>query len=278
MTITAICGDIGSGKSLKQLEYGLQQCNRKRKRLVTNFGLNMKELRKYAALKKYGWLAHIIDTKQICIVDAAENIADILTVPNSITLLDEAGIFLNTREFQKTPKRLLMDLAQSRKSGTDLIYASQFDEQVDRQFRMLTQYFIHAAGASVYDKAMRRPKLIWRCYFHFTSGSYHAWNSDIKSKSSFIRTYFKYAYDTELGIVKPEHYQLFKCFDSFARLEQQASAVAQISTDYIEPNYTEALHHSRLAAIKRDSKKVMGFTFPPGYVHALNRPKQPVTS
>lgn len=223
MTITGIAGAIGTGKSLKQLSFALEQCDMKKKFLVTNFAVNIAEIRKYAAIKKFHWVAWLCDTGQITIIDGVESLADIVAFKESVCCLDEAGIFLNSRDFQKTPKKLLLDLCQSRKDGTDLIWAAQFDTQVDRQFRQLTQWWIHAASASTYDRTMRRPKLFWKCYFYFDACSYDAWVENVKARSSFIRTYFQHAYKTDMGFIDKADIQLFKCFDSFARLEQQGS-------------------------------------------------------
>jgi hypothetical protein len=199
MTIIGIMGAIGSGKSHSQLKYGLDYANKREKQLVTNFPLNVKEIYKYACLpcfadgflggirlelakldymlkwhwakvrgkelprKKYKpllpWIKVMMERGGgISWIINPENL-QALMIPESVILLDEAGIFLNSREFAKTPKELLADLAQSRKDGCDLIYCAQFDEQVDKQMRLLTQYFWHCTGFSLWDKKLRRPSL-----------------------------------------------------------------------------------------------------------------------
>lgn len=272
MTIIAICGKIGSGKSLKQLDYGLEQCNKKLKRLVTNFALNKKELRKFASMKKYGWLSHIIDTNQIACIDASNNIEELLIYPNSVVLLDEAGIFLNSREFGKTSKKLLMDLAQSRKFGCDLIYAAQFDEQVDKQMRMLTQYFIHAAGVTSYCQKMRRPALQWKTYWHFDADAYFQWSSNSRKRGSFFRTWFD-SFKLEQGFLTAADMQLFNCFDSFARLDMQSQNELKIDMQYIEHSYFDALKDNYRASLQRDTKTYLGgaIVIHPSFV---SRPKR----
>lgn len=258
MTITAVCGDIGSGKSFKQLHYGLQQCNHKRKRLVTNFGLNMRQLRIYAGMMGYGWLAHIIDTQQITVLDSVQSLSDVVSVPNSVSLLDEAGIFLNTREFSKTPKSLLMDLAQSRKFGCDLVYCAQFDDQVDKQFRMLTQYFVQCQAATMYDKVLRRPRMVWKNYFIFTADSYHVWAGNHQVRGNFFKSWAK-SFDYQGGWLSSSDKQLFNCFDSFTRLDRQsAAAVAPgMTPERIELTYSLPVlkRHALAAARYRDTKR-----------------------
>ena len=87
MTITAFTGKIRSGKSLGQLNYALEQCNFKRRLLVTNFRLNIKETIKYCAMKKYGWLATQLQKGQYVVVDATVDINKILSYPQSIACL-----------------------------------------------------------------------------------------------------------------------------------------------------------------------------------------------
>jgi hypothetical protein len=257
MTITAICGDIGSGKSFKQLHYGLQQVNKKRKRLVTNFGLNYAEFRRYAGMMRYGWLAHIIDTKQIATMDCIESLGDILKYSDSLVLLDEAGIFLNTREFSKTPKKLLMDLAQSRKFGCDLVYCAQFDDQVDKQFRMLTQYFIQCQASTIYDKRLRRPRMVTKNYFIFTADKYHTWAGNSKDRANFVKTWMQ-SFDYHGGFLSAADKQLFNCFDSFTRLDEQSAAVTDmgLSASELEDVYSlsRIKKHAFSAALKRDTK------------------------
>ena len=222
MTITGIAGSIGSGKSFKQLHYALEQVDKKKKKLVTNFHLNIRQLRIYAGLKKYHWLGWLCDTGQITILDGCTNLSDIVSFHDSICCLDEAGIFLNARDFSKTPKKLLMDLCQSRKTGSDLIWCAQFESQVDAQFRMLTQFWIHCGGVSAYDRTMRRPKLVCKSYHYFDANSYQSWLSDVKARNSYFKTRFQYAYKSEGGFLTKADKQLFKCFDSFTRLELQS--------------------------------------------------------
>lgn len=218
--IYGIYGEIGSGKSWKQMHFGLELANTLRKKIVTNFAINLPELKKYAARKRYWWVVWLCDNGQIAVVDAANNLEELLDCKNSVVMLDEAGIFLNAREFSKTPKSLLMDLAQSRKDGNDLLYAAQFDAQVDKQFRLLTQWFIHCAGVAKTDKKTRRPKLYWKYYAHFKGAQYQRWQQDIKAQTSVLRTWM-IANHMDYGMFTEEDASLFQVFNSFARLEQQ---------------------------------------------------------
>lgn len=154
-----------------------------------------------------------------------------LMIPESVICLDEAGVFLNARDFSKTSKRLLADLAQSRKDGCDLVWAAQFDGQVDRQFRQLTQFWWHCRGFTLYNKKMRRPELVWKERHYFMADDYDMWVNNPKVRADWIKTRFAYASATVSGFLSSADKQLFNCFDSFSRLDLEGSnAKVQIST------------------------------------------------
>ena len=222
MTITAFTGKIRSGKSLGQLHHALRECNLKRRTLVTNFNLDVSALIKYCAMAKYSWLGHHIGRGQYYIFDANTKLSEILSIPESVVCLDEAGIFLNARNWQSTSKQLLVDLCQSGKDGVDLIYTAQFLEQVDSQFRQLTQYYVHAAGFTKWSRSLRRPALVWKRYFYFDAEDYLTWSSS-SFRSNYFATRFKYSFLTVEGFLSPLDKQAFACFSSLARLDKQAA-------------------------------------------------------
>lgn len=263
--ITAICGDIGSGKSFKQLEYGLSEANKKRKILVCNFALNKFELKRYCALKKYGWIGYLIDTNQIVCLSALDNLESFVSYPNSVCLLDEAGIFLNTREFAKTPKKLLQDLAQSRKFGADLIYCAQFDDQVDKQLRLLTQYFVVCQSVTIYDRKLKRPKMVWKDYKTFKASDYWHWSSSPKSKSSFFQSWLK-SFKSESGFLQKADLQLFRCFDSFSRLDRKVSNTYDPSLEDLLA-LKNSVRGTIRSAVYRDTKRFLfgALQIPPTY-------------
>lgn len=252
MTITGFTGDIGSGKSLGQLKYALEQCNKKHKRLVCNFPINLQALKAYGYESKQHYLIWLADNAQVACVPSLNSLTELFTYPDSIVCLDEAGIFLNSREFSKTPKSLLSDLAQSRKAAIDLIYAAQFDDQVDRQFRLLTQYFVHCDSLTKYDKVSRRPKLHWQYYSYFKAAPYWKWVNDYRARSSAIRTYLA-SYHTTFGPLSKADKLLFNVFDSFSRLD--SSSKIQYISSVIPDNLSVTVTAARSAAVLRDRMK-----------------------
>jgi hypothetical protein len=258
MSIIAIVGNIGSGKSFTQLKTGIEYAETRQKSIVANFPINTDALKKvclqpknsgklwwylyYESRKfisimiaallgkkyksprfkiKYPWILKLIETNKVHYISSVCDLNDLMRIPESVVLLDEAGVFLNSREFAKTPKELLVNLAQSRKDGIDLIYAAQFDDQVDRQFRMLTQFFVHCSSLSYWDNKLRRPRLFYKNIKWFIADHYYDWNADIKAKTNPIKTRFAYATKVESGLLNNFDEMIFDCFDSFRRLDKE---------------------------------------------------------
>lgn len=253
--IFGIFGDIGSGKSWRQMYEGLRLANRFQKKLVTNFAVNTSALKKYAAQHKLWWVVWLCDNHQIAVIDAANELGELFDCKNSVVLLDEAGIFLNSRDFAKTPKKLLMDLAQSRKDGNDLLYAAQFDSQVDKQMRLLTQWFTHCQGVAKTDRKTKRPHLYWKFYANFKGAQYNRWIADNKAQTSFLRTWFM-ANHVEYGPFTKADASLFGVFDSFTRLEKQSASKSRHAESIPEikeqtSGYVLALHQRSVKHRKR---------------------------
>jgi hypothetical protein len=166
------------------------------------------------------WIKHLIENNMGIIQIPNPSNFQALMIPRSVILLDEAGIFFNAREFSKTPKELLADLNQSRKFGCDLIWCAQFDKQIDVQMRMVTQYIWHCCGVTIpWDKKLKGPRLIFKTMHIFDTENYEMWVNNPRARSSWIKTRFAYATRTDEGPITLADQQLFKCFDSFERLD-----------------------------------------------------------
>lgn len=262
LVIIGLAGAIGSGKSFTQLKQALDYAEERQKQLVFNFEINVKELHKYASLPKHydsmfgyvffelrrlfvgilkmafpkqcrhlkmpsakpklPWIRRLCEVGGICQIPAPKHL-EALLIPESVVCLDEAGILLNSRSFASTSMQLLADLAQSRKDGCDLFWAAQFEEQVDKQVRLLTQYWIHCDSLATYDKKMRRPKLFWKRVYWFRASDYMHWLSNVQDRGSHFKARFAYGFKYEGGLLTPSDKQLFKVFDSFSRLDKARS-------------------------------------------------------
>ncbi len=235
MTITAIFGAIGSGKSWLQLQYALRQCQRKKRRLVSNFFLDLDALYDYCCFMGYEWFVkNNIDNNGVIYINSNQSLASLLSIPRSIVCLDEAGVFLNSRQFQSTPKELLNDLCQSRKDGVDLIYAAQFTKQVDAQIRMLTQFIYHCRGATIYNAKEDRPELVVKNFHLFDAETYDQWITS-RHKNNPIKTRFAFAQESQTGPLSITDSELFRCFKSLARLDRQRPEKLKFSSGKYQP-------------------------------------------
>lgn len=246
MTILGISGAIGSGKSWTQLRTALEYCDRKKKRLVTNFEINPDAVLKYAKSRNYDYVqnmilrdryTYIINPRRRVSKGLYEPCVDALLIPESVVALDECGIYLNSRNFAKTSFELLADLCQSRKTGTDIVWAAQFNDQVDRQFRMLTQYWVHCNSVSMWCNKMRRPKLVYKKIYWFKDEDYNFWLQNVKDRTSHFRTRFAYAFLYEGGFLSATDKMVFGMFNSFDRLDvrEQRDHVRAPSCDIFQP-------------------------------------------
>ena len=69
------------------------------------------------------------------------SVKDLFCIHNALVLLDEAGIWCNSREWQKFGIDAVEWFSQHRKHGCDLIWTSQAAESVDSHIRRLTLSF-----------------------------------------------------------------------------------------------------------------------------------------
>ena len=234
MTITAILGEIGSGKSLKLLEYAAELSNNKHKRLVLNFAIDLKAFRKWASMKNYGWLCYLIDSNQVIVLQLSnyQELCKIFSYPSTVVCVDEAQIFFNSRNFKATPLNVLADLCLSRHDGVDVVWCAQVDTHVDVQFRQLTQFFIYSRGITKYDQELRNEKLIAKFYFFYTGTTYELWTGDLKARrkniSGTLKTWLQYANKVEFSPLRKVDYQLFKCYSSFNRLDKISRAADDV--------------------------------------------------
>jgi hypothetical protein len=309
MTIIGIFGAIGSGKSHSQLKYGLMYADKREKQIVANFALNVKEVYRYACLPAYldsflgsfryelHKLIYVLSSsfkkaigkkpkkftfkpmlpflkeqiekgRGISWIINPENLQDLM-IPESVVLLDEAGIFLNAREFAKTPKELLSDLAQSRKDGVDLIYCAQFDEQIDKQLRLLTQFFWYCSGMTFWNKKMRRPELKFKNVHIFDAATFKEWYYNPKARTNGIKTRFAYAIDTFSGALTGADKQIFNCFNSFTRLDiidnKNLNIISTLDQcllterpdnwEELSKAYFEIEHHKQEEKLKEEARK-----------------------
>jgi hypothetical protein len=246
-----IVGEFGSGKSFLLLEYGAALAERYHKCLVANFPIDLRAFADYCSFKGYKWLLSMIALKRVFYIPSVrpEKITELLNRPNSVVLLDEAGIFLNARSWKATPPDFLASLVQVRKDGVMFVLACHFLEQVDKQLRDNAQAIVECRGLTIYDRALRRPRLVYRWWHIFKPRKYAYWLSDPRHQQNWLITFFHAAqthsrfvvpwtlrlvrrrsllpswcawlFEFSLQLVPSADARLFRCFDSFHRLDKQ---------------------------------------------------------
>lgn len=222
MAFYSVCGLPGSGKSLYQLHRACELANRKRTILVSNLALDLEHLHKYCGLRKFGWLAHQIEMDRIFCLPGIDNVEELFGFKRATIILDEAGVFFNSRAYAKMPPSILASMAQLRHDANDLIWAAQYFDQVDRAFRMLSCEVTHAAGQSSYSKILKNEQLRWRKWLTFDPASYEKWLNDKKARSPGLGGYFRtkvIAKRIDEGMLRACDRQAFKAFSSFDRVE-----------------------------------------------------------
>jgi hypothetical protein len=221
MGISAIYGKPGKGKSHFATFYGIYLANFYEKKLVSNFFFDPERLALYCKLMGYRWLLENMEKGIIYYIDCDEALSDILSIKDSIVLLDEAAIFLPARgSANNTPKQIIKDLVQVRHDSQYLIYLCQNESQVDSFLRNLTEEIFHCNGQSKWSKKLRNQELFWKTVHLFPPDHYAQWVGDPKLRKNPIKTRIL-ATKSWTGMLSCSDMLLFQVYDSFNRLEAQ---------------------------------------------------------
>jgi|SRR5579884_667601 len=205
MSIHAISGKPGGGKSLFGMKALVNELRTTDRYVVTNLAVKLGELASYLH-KLYGQSFDL--NQRLTILDEEEvrkfwlyrgnglvlpdveqndfssaNAANIWKQPSAewidgfckrggrgvCYILDELHLFFNAREWAKTGKAAIYYLSQHRKAGDDVIWITQHIENVDKQFRSLTQDFTYVRNFSKEKFASHFRSLPWFGYKVFQS-------------------------------------------------------------------------------------------------------------
>jgi hypothetical protein len=236
MGISAIYGLPGRGKSLFSTFYGFYLAEKYEKQLVSNFFFQPEKVAQYCKLMNYQWLLNNLDKGIIHYISCEDSLSEILSIKDSIILLDEAAIYLPARgSTHNTPKQLMKDLCQVRHDSQYLIYICQNEKQVDSFLRNLTEEIFHCNGISVWDKKLRNQKLIYKITHLFTVDKYEQWLADPKLRKNPLKTKVL-ATKSWTGVLTTADMFLFSLYDSFNRLEDQTLELNQGELGYIKPD------------------------------------------
>ena len=201
----------GSGKSYAMHEAAFLLAEQNRKDgIITNQPIDAEKLYLWALSKKYRHLARIALNDKIIIERSLNNL---LSYKNSVVIFDEAGIFANSRdwaELKKDNPAFIIDLVQVRKDGVDLIWAAQSHEMVDKQLRMMTNFYYRCN--SMLGKFYRRYK--------FDPKSFVKW--ELTGKTA------KHAIGVQAGRFDPAIFGIYNSYGRLDSLQDRGRSISEI--------------------------------------------------
>lgn len=221
MGISAVYGLPGKGKTSFQVFYGLHLAEKYHKKLVSNFAFNPIGLARYCKLMNYQWLFNNLEKGIIFYISCDDALEDIMSIKDSVILLDEGAIYLPSRgSTYSTPKKLLKDFCQVRHDSQYLIYSAQNEKQVDVALRNLTEEIFWCNGTSVWDDKLRNERLISKTVRRFTVDTFEQFMSDAKLRKNPLKCKLL-ANKSWTGLLSCSDKYVFSLYSSFARLEGQ---------------------------------------------------------
>jgi hypothetical protein len=219
MPITCIYGLPGKGKSQFSLFYAILLANKYKKSIVANFSINHDALISYC--QKMGYqdlldrLAWGESSIYYCDMEQDNILDSILSIPNSINIIDEAGAYIRARgSTTSTPKKFLKDLTQVRHQKQYALFISQSDKQIDSAIKVLADEIIHCSGISIYDSKIDAPRLQLKTVRRFTPDKYEIFASNPRIQGNPLKAYLS-ANKNWVGFPTAADNYLFSIYDSF---------------------------------------------------------------
>lgn len=166
MSSYAISGKPGGGKSLYALSLIIKELVETERIVVTNLALKLPELNEYLQ-KKYPQRninlferVQLLDDEQVRKFYLYRGTLTILDVSKEewkqsnrldysgstqgvFYVLDEIHVFLNSRAWMETGEGVLFYMSQHRKLGDDVVWITQHINNVDKQFKSVTQDYTY---------------------------------------------------------------------------------------------------------------------------------------
>lgn len=181
--IFGIIGPQGSGKSFSTFKLICEAANELEYDLCFNFTINLEALYYYCLDSGYYWLlSRILHNKVRC--RFSEELDGFMDLPKTIYVMDEAGVYMNSREFQRIPKKFLHDLAQVRHDSKVLVWCAQYSDMVDRVLRELTAGYCQCLSTTKPSKKLGNYELYWQRLYIFNSRQYRIFLNKVDSKLS----------------------------------------------------------------------------------------------
>lgn len=190
--LTGVIGKQRTGKTHYALEMALQLANDYHKTITCNFVVNKKAIKEYCRLRGLKWFEKYGRIRYVSLQRNGKpdpsRLPLMLRHHNAVIILDEAGWFINSRNWAQVPAEFTGDTNQLGKNKQFVICIFHFLEQVDKQLRLSFQRWIVVKGDSKFSRKLNGSELIYRECFHFESDKFHFWAEDRKLQVNYLRT------------------------------------------------------------------------------------------
>jgi hypothetical protein len=236
--VTGVLGLPGTGKTFIALCAGFEMAEELQLDVVANFSLNARALYYYFLGHGYTWLLsrllHGGIKVRSCANGSELRLIEFMQEKGTLYLIDEAGVYLNARNFKNIPLDFLSDLAQIRHDSRRLFWISQYKDQVDKNLRELSASYIVAECPTRYSHKLKNTELLSKYYRIFTAKNYDVFEKKILSGAL---TGAKAAINSArladkviMGSLSEYDRLLFKAYGSFLRVEDTPTLQFPLST------------------------------------------------
>jgi hypothetical protein len=215
--ITGILGDQGSGKSFATIKIALQYAEQIEFDLTFNFSVNLRAMYNYCLEMGYIWLLTRLRRGMIRVRDSRDLI-DFMDRPKTIYILDEAGVYLNSRKYQDIDPEFLHQLAQVRHDGKMLWWIAQYYDMSDKMLRNLSGAFIQCLSEVRFNKKLGNSELYWQKVYLYKARDYKIFLNRVNEKMTGIKFWInsrKLASFHWEGILSAQDKMLFDIYQSF---------------------------------------------------------------
>ena len=225
MPITCVYGLPGRNKTHFSCYYAFSIANKFKKSIVANFLFHPDNLIQYCSWMGYQWLLDRLKSQEptiyYCPMETKEDIAKLLSVPNSVVICDEAGGYFPARNsMHNTPAEFIKDITQVRHRKQYFIAITQSENLLDSAIRLLADEVIYCNGISLYDQKLEAPRLIYKVVRRFTPDKFASWFSNPRLRGNPIKTMMM-ANKSWTGQLSWADYFLFKVYPSFYLVHEQ---------------------------------------------------------
>ena len=215
----------GSGKSLTALHLVLKQANYLNYPITFNFNINAKALYHYCLYMKYYNVIRYLRKGEIRVASVVDSkgksdLAAFVAGTYRIYVLDEAGIFCSSRNWQGLSDKWQSDLAMLRQFHVRLWWISQHYSHVDKILRNQTNYIIECSSVLRPSTELQgASKIVLKVYYVYINKAYEYLDSKAPRISGVnLKLHrFKCAFFKKFLRFDDADLIMFKVYQSFSR-------------------------------------------------------------